>query len=44
MVGNLFRCGIFFSRGIKEDVLRNLFSSKGLLWSKSRPKPKEGES
>jgi hypothetical protein len=29
----LFRRGVFFfSRGIREDVLRNLFSSKDFLW------------
>jgi hypothetical protein len=33
VVGPLFRCGVFFfSRGIREDVLRNLFSSKDFLW------------
>jgi hypothetical protein len=31
--GLLFRHGIFFiSRGIREDVLGNFFSSKDLLW------------
>jgi hypothetical protein len=33
VVGFLFRRGIFFfSRGIREDVLRNLFSSKDFFW------------
>jgi hypothetical protein len=33
MVGLLFRRGVFFfRRGIIGDVLRNLFSSKDLLW------------
>jgi hypothetical protein len=32
VVGLLFRCGVFFfSRGIREDVLRNFFSSKDFL-------------
>jgi hypothetical protein len=35
VVGLLFRRGVFFfSRGIQEDVLRNLFSSKDFLWEK----------
>jgi hypothetical protein len=35
VVGLLFRRGVFFiSRGIKEDVLGNFFSSKDLLWEK----------
>jgi hypothetical protein len=33
VVGLLFRRGVFFfSRGIREDVFGNLFSSKDLLW------------
>jgi hypothetical protein len=33
VVGILFRRGVFFfGRGIRKDVLRNLFSSKNLLW------------
>jgi hypothetical protein len=33
VVGPLFRCGVFFfNRGIREDVFRNLFSSKDFLW------------
>jgi hypothetical protein len=45
MVGLLFRCGVFFfSRGVREDVFGNLFSSKDLSGSKSRLKTKEGES
>jgi hypothetical protein len=35
VVGLLFRRGVFyFTRGIREDVLRNLFSSKNFLWDK----------
>jgi hypothetical protein len=45
VVGLLFRCGIFFfDRGVRGDELKNLFSSKDLLSSKSRLKTKEGES
>jgi hypothetical protein len=45
VVGLLFRCGVFFfSRGIRGDVLMNLFSSKISSESKSRLKTKEGES
>jgi hypothetical protein len=41
MVGLLFRRGVFFfSRGIREDVLRNLFSSKDLLWEQVKAKNK----
>jgi hypothetical protein len=41
MVGLLFRCGVFFfSRGIKEDVLGNLFSSKDLLWEEVKAENK----
>jgi hypothetical protein len=41
MVGLLFRCGVFFfSRGIRGDVLRNLFSSKDLLWEKVKAENK----
>jgi hypothetical protein len=44
MVGPLFRRGaFFFSGGIGEDVLGNLFSSEDLLRSKSRLKAKKGE-
>jgi hypothetical protein len=33
VVDLLFRRGVFFfNRGIREDVLGNLFSSKDLLW------------
>jgi hypothetical protein len=32
VVGLLFRRGVFFNRGIREDVPGNLFSSKDLLW------------
>jgi hypothetical protein len=35
--------GPLFQRGIGEDVLGNLFSSKDLLRSKSRLKAKKGE-
>jgi hypothetical protein len=43
--GLLFRRGIFFfSKGIREDVLGNLFSSKDLLWEQvEAEKTKEGE-
>jgi hypothetical protein len=45
VVGLLFRRGVFFfSRGIREDVLGNLFSPKISSGSKSRLKTKEGES
>jgi hypothetical protein len=45
MVGLLSRCGVFFfGRGVRGDVLRNLFSSKITSGSKSRLKTKEGES
>jgi hypothetical protein len=41
MVGLLFRRGVFFfSRGIKEDVLGNLFSSKDLLWEEVKAENK----
>jgi hypothetical protein len=41
VVGFLFRCGVFFfSRGIRGDVLRNLFSSKDLLWEKVKAESK----
>jgi hypothetical protein len=41
MVGLLFRRGVFFfSRGIRGDVLRNLFSSKDLLWEKDKAENK----
>jgi hypothetical protein len=33
MVGPLFRRGVFFfSRGVRKDVLGNLFNSKDFLW------------
>jgi hypothetical protein len=32
VVGLMFRRGIFFNRGIRGDVLRNLFSSKDFFW------------
>jgi hypothetical protein len=39
VVGLLFRRGVFFfSRGIREDVLENLFSSKDLLWEQVKAK------
>jgi hypothetical protein len=46
VVGLLFRRGVFFfSGGIGEDVLGNLFSSKDLLWEQvEAEKTKEGES
>jgi hypothetical protein len=46
VVGLLFQRGVFFfSRGIREDVLGNLFSSKDLLWEQvEAKKTKEGES
>jgi hypothetical protein len=41
VVGLLFRHGVFFfSRGIREDVLRNLFSSKDFLWERVEAKNK----
>jgi hypothetical protein len=41
VVGLLFRCGVFFfSRGIRGDVLRNLFSSKDLLWEQVKAENK----
>jgi hypothetical protein len=41
MVGLLFRHGVFFvSRGIRGDVLRNLFSSKDLLWEQVKAENK----
>jgi hypothetical protein len=43
VVGLLFRCGVFFfSGGIREDVLRNLFSSKDLLWKQVKAENEEG--
>jgi hypothetical protein len=45
VIGLLFRGVFFFSRGIREDVLGNLFSSKDLLWEQvEAEKTKEGES
>jgi hypothetical protein len=42
VVGLLFRRGVFFfSRGIRGDVLRNLFSSKNLLWEQVKAENKE---
>jgi hypothetical protein len=41
VVGLLFRRGVFFfSRGIREDVLGNLFSSKDLLWEQVKTENK----
>jgi hypothetical protein len=41
VVGLLFRRGVFFfSRGIRKDVLGNLFSSKDLLWEKVKAENK----
>jgi hypothetical protein len=41
MVGLLFRCDVFFfSRGVRGDVLRNLFSSKDLLWEQVKAENK----
>jgi hypothetical protein len=41
MVGLLFRRGVFFfSEGIRGDVLRNLFSSKNLLWEQVKAENK----
>jgi hypothetical protein len=41
VVGLLFRRGVFFfNRGIREDVLRNLFSSKDLFWEKVKAENK----
>jgi hypothetical protein len=41
MVGLLFRCGVFFfGRGVRGDVLRNLFSSKDLLWEQVKAENK----
>jgi hypothetical protein len=43
VVGILFRRGVFlFSRGIREDVLRNLLSSKDFLWEKLEAENKGG--
>jgi hypothetical protein len=43
MVGPLFRCGaFFFSGGIGEDVLENLFSSKDLLREQVKDESNEG--
>jgi hypothetical protein len=44
VTGPLFRCGFFFSRGVGKDVLRNFFSAKYFLGSRSRLKSKEDES
>jgi stalled ribosome alternative rescue factor ArfA len=39
----LFRCGaFFFGGGIRENVLRNLFSSKDLLREQVKAENKEG--
>jgi hypothetical protein len=41
VVGLLFRRGIFFfNRGIREDVLRNLFNSKDFLWEQVKAENK----
>jgi hypothetical protein len=41
MVGLQFRRGVFFfSRGIGGDVLRNLLSSKNLLWEQVKAENK----
>jgi hypothetical protein len=43
VVDLLFRRGVFFfSRGIREDVLGNLFSSKYLLWEQVKAENEEG--
>jgi hypothetical protein len=43
VVGPLFRRGaFFFSGGIREDVLENLFSSKNLLREQVEAESKEG--
>jgi hypothetical protein len=43
VVGLLFRLGVFFFRkGIGEDVLGNLFSSKDLLWEQVKAENEEG--
>jgi hypothetical protein len=43
VVGPLFRRGVFFfSGGIGEDVLGNLFSSKDLLREQVKAENKEG--
>jgi hypothetical protein len=41
VVGLLFWRGVFFFiRGIREDALGNLFSSKDLLWEKVKAESK----
>jgi hypothetical protein len=41
VVGLLFRRGVFFfSRGIREDALRNLFSSEDFLWEQVKAENK----
>jgi hypothetical protein len=41
VVGLLLRRGVFFfSRGIREDVLKNLFSSKDLFWEQVKDENK----
>jgi glucokinase len=43
VVGPLFRRGVFFfSGGIREDVLRNFFSSKDLFREQFKDKDREG--
>jgi hypothetical protein len=43
VVGPLFRRGVFFlSGGIREDVLRDLFSSKDFLWEQVKAENREG--
>jgi hypothetical protein len=41
VVGLLFQRGVFFfCRGIREDVLRNLFSSEDFLWEQVKDENK----
>jgi hypothetical protein len=41
VVGFLFQHGVFFfGGGIREDVLRNLFSSKDFLWEQVKAENK----
>jgi hypothetical protein len=43
MVGSLFQRGaFFFSGGIGENLLRNLFSSKNILREQVKAKSREG--
>jgi hypothetical protein len=42
VIGLLFWRGVFFfSRGIREDILGNLFSSKDFLWEQVEAENKE---